>query len=71
MKAYIFLDMAPGHQEEIEKAIPEGVKEFHKLSGEYDAVVEVEADPKKVREIVDKIRKSGLVEKTVTFISWE
>ncbi len=72
MKAYIFINIAPGKREELEKIIPkdERIKEWHLLMGEYDAVVEVKCSLKELQEILDKIRKSRIVEKTNTMVGW-
>ena len=73
MRAYIFVNIAPGKREEFEKVLPKDsrIKEWHLVMGEYDAVVEVECPLKELQSILDTIRKSGIVEKTTTMIGWE
>ena len=73
MRAYIFVNIAPGKREEFKRIVPNDkrVKEWHLLMGEYDAVIEVECSLKELQGILDKIRKSNVVEKTNTMIGWE
>ena len=64
--------MDPAHQDELGKVIPkEDVVEYTKLTGEYDGVIVVDTDIHTLRKIINEIRARGIVEKTVTFISWK
>ena len=46
-KAYIMIDVVPGHEAEVQKAVEKlaGVKMAHQVTGEHDLIAFVDAEP--------------------------
>jgi len=77
MRAYILIDVDPGHETDIidGSAMSAGVSSFAGIVhadvvyGSHDLVVVVEGDPKTVDETIRKLRKIPHVRKTETLLT--
>ena len=66
-KAYIMIDIVPGHEAEVEKAVIKlaGIKMAHQVTGEHDMIAFVDAEPyEEFAGILSTIRQFGGVRDT-------
>ena len=66
-QAYIMIDIIPGHEAEVERAVKKlaGVKQVHQVTGEHDMIAFVDAEPyEEFATILSTIRQCNGVRDT-------
>ena len=68
-KAFVMIDVHPGHEDSVEEAVHQvaGVKFVYQVTGEFDMIAFIEAEPYHAfARVVDTIRKTDGVRDTDT-----